>query len=165
MDTSFIIEKIKETNFNAKIKNEIIFLKENDNLNLFNNSQHENINDRILILEKILSESENTFIKKEDNIQQKKDNLFTEIDKYTYKKQWNKLPSFHKIVKIKEFIRNTYGEGNIQSELITKLSDYTNEGKINTKKYVIYDPNLEKILSIPVLSVDLNKNSHQLKII
>ena len=51
-----------------------------------------------------------------------------------YRKQWNKLSVFHKIVKLKEFIQQNYGEGDFQNELITKLSTYAQEGKINTKK-------------------------------
>lgn len=166
MDSSLVIDKLKEINFNKKLTNELNYLKDkNNNLNFFANLSGQNIDQRIELLDKIINQNNTIDIKKEDNIKQKKDNLFTEIDKYTYKKQWNKLPAFHKIVKIKEFIKCTYGEGNFQDELINKLSLYANEGKINTKKYVIYDPNLEKILSIPSLIVDINKKTYQLKMI
>jgi hypothetical protein len=99
-----------------------------------------------------------------DDIKQKRESLFTEIDKYTYKKQWNKLPSIHKIIKIKEYIKETYGESELQDEIIIALNKYAEEGKINTKKNVIYDPNAEKILSIPILMVDKNKNTFSIKI-
>jgi hypothetical protein len=165
MDISFEIENIRINNFNRKIKNELDYLKNKDNLNIISNSSDQNIAERIELLEKILLESIEMPNKKEESLKQKKDNLFTEIDKYTYKKQWNKLPSFHKIVKLKEFVKQIYGEGDFQDELCEELSLYANEGKINTKKYVIYDPNLEKILSIPVLVVDLLKKTYQLKIV
>lgn len=164
MDITSQIENTRDKNFNTKIKNELNYFKENKNLNLFCNATDQNIEERILNLEKIISEYKGN-IKKEDDIKQKKDNLFAEIDKYTYKKQWNKLPTFHKIVKLKEFINQNYGEGDFQTELISKLSIFADEGKINTKKYVIYDPNAEKILSIPALLVDLNKKTYQFKII
>ena len=164
MDISSQLDIIKIENFKRKIKNELDYLKEDiKNLSLFINSSECVIEERIFILEKLLNK--NHELNKNETGQQKKENIIAEIEKYTYRKQWNKLPSFHKNVKLKEFIKNNYGDGELQNEIIEKLSEYSNEGRINTKKYIIYDPNSEKILSMPCLFIDFPKKVYSIKIV
>ncbi len=159
MDPSLEIEDIKLKNFNRKLSNELDYFHDSKNINIFTNIQEQDMNTRIKILQLLL----NVPVKKIDTLQQQKDNMFKEIDKYTYKKQWNKLASFHKIVKIKEYIKETILDEQIQDEIILKLSKYAEENSINSKKYIIYDPNTEKILSMPCLVIDIDKKTYQLK--
>lgn len=167
MEINYQIETVKNDLFKKRMKHELEFLKEKkiENLNQFTNISSIDIDKRIIELENILEISEGVIIPKDETVQQKRENLFKEIDKYTFKKQWTKLTAFHKIVKIKEFIKVTYGEGDFQSNLIDELTKNTTEGKINSKKCVVYDPNQEQILSIPILTVDLNKKTFNLKVV
>ena len=140
---------VKNENYVYKIKGEIDCLKKGERT--FGLSDME-IGTRIDLLENLLINKEG--MKKRETIGEQKDNIFKEIDKYTYKKPWTKLLAFHKIVKIKEFVKEKYGDGDMQGEIVTKLSEFINDGKINTKKFVVYDPNMEKILSMSCLVVD-----------
>lgn len=156
MNPSADIDTIKQQNFIFKIQSEMDYLKKNDKS--FGLSETE-ITDRLQLLEDIMNNKE---CKRKMTVADEKNNLFKEIDKYTYKKQWNKLLAFHKIVKIKEFIKDKYGDGPLQDEINTKLSTYINEGKINTKKYITYDPNAEKILSVSCLDVDMDNKTYKI---
>jgi len=53
----------------------------------------------------------------------------------------------------------------MQNEIIEQLIKYANEGRINTKKYIVYDPNAEKILLMPCLIIDIDKKTYQLKVV
>jgi len=161
MDISTQIDLVKINNLTRKFKMEYDYLSNNCNMNIFTNVP--NIELRLKNLEYLLETI--SINKQNETIQQKRNNIFKEINKYTYKKQWNKLLPFHKIFKIKEFINEIILDKNMQNEIIDKLSNYINTGKINTKKYVVYDPNLEKILSIPCLIYNNDNNTYKLNII
>lgn len=160
MDISSEIDLIVNKNFKKKISDELAYLIDNENINIFSNINDIDLSQRIKLLEE-----HQQLDHVEHDIKQIRQNLFTEIDKFIYKKQWNKLSPYHKIVKLKEYVKDTYNDGKLQDEIVKKLISYAEEGKINSKKYVIYDPSAEKILSIPVLTVDLEKETYQLKII
>ena len=157
MDPLVQIETIKVDNFNRKLRNELDYIRNSGNMGLFSNINHQNIDERTTLLETLL----NVPIEKKDSFQQQKNNLFKELDKYIYKKQWNKLLPFHKIVKIKEYLKETIQNETMHNELVVKLSKLAEEGKINTKKFVIYDPSAEKILSMPCLVIE--ENTYQIK--
>lgn len=147
------IEGAKRDNFNTKIQNELIYLRGNDNV--FNLSDKE-IGMRIDGLSTILGTTKRVSNKKED--------MFKEMDKHIYKKQWNRLTPFHKMVKIKEFIKEQYEEGDFQNAMIAELTKLVNENNFNTKKFVTYDPNMEKILSMSCLVVNVEKKTYQIKL-
>jgi len=153
------IDTIRSELQKARYISELEYLKTTTNLNLMENHLDVDIDNRIHILERITTGITST------TIQSKKDDLFREIDKYLYKKLWNKLGTFHKIVKMKEYIKATYGEGELQTKMTTELVEMIDTGKLNTKKAVIYDPNAEKILSIPILTVELENNTYTVKAI
>lgn len=159
MDPSLEIEEAKQANFNRQLTNELEYLNSSKNTNIFTNIQEQDINNRKVILQSLL----NIPIKKIDTAQQQKDNMFKELDKYIYKKQWTKLTAFHKIVKIKEYINETVSDNSMKDEIITQLCKCAEQNSINPKKYVIYDPNAEKILSMPCLIIDEEKNTYQIK--
>lgn len=161
MDISSQIDVIKINNFNGKIQNELEYFKSVSILTPFENGHGINQEERIATLEKILKQPgihQNT-------VQQQRDNMFVEIDKYTFRKQWNKLPAFHKTVKLGEYLESNIKDKKMRKKLLDELTDHANNGRINTKKYVIYDPNEEKILSLPCLKIDDKKESYKLDII
>ena len=150
------IDNVKNKNFYAKIKAEIDCLTNKEKTFGLSDSE---INDRLELLDNIMN---NKVCVRKETLTEKKDNMFKEISKNTYKKPWNKLIAFHKIVKIREFIKEHYGEGEMQNEIITMLSKHIDDGKINTKKFVVYDPNAEKILSLSCLEVNLEKDTYKI---
>lgn len=166
MDISVQLEQIRSNNFKQKIENEIKYLKENGKLNIFSNYQDTNMEERLEWLNIILDNinKDDKIVKPDVDVKQKRKDMFSEIDKYTYKKQWNKLTNFHKLVKIKEFITENYEANNFRDEILAKLTLRIDDNTFNTKKYVIYDPNAEKILSIPALTVDITKKIFDIKI-
>ncbi|ARF09807.1 hypothetical protein Indivirus_3_56 [Indivirus ILV1] len=149
MDISSHIDAHKTNNFNAKINCELEYLKNVGILTPFENGYDIVLEERIALLEKI-SKQPGIY---QNNVQQQKETIFKEIDKYTYKKQWNKLPPFHKTVKLTEYLDEHIQDKQIKNELLEKLKDHATNGRINTKKYVVYDPNEEKILLLPCLKV------------
>lgn len=159
MDPSQEIEDIKAANFNRQLTNELEYLDSQKNLNIFTNIQEHTVDNRKLILQSLL----NLPVKKIDTVQQQKDHMFKELDKFTYKKQWNKLLPYHKIVKIKEYMAENIQDEQMREEIISKLSKCAEQNSINSKKYIVYDPNLEKILLVPCLIIDIEKKTYQLK--
>jgi hypothetical protein len=161
MDLSAQIENVKSDNLKKKFRNELHYIKNGGNMNMIVNHNEQDMNERITLLEALLNMP---LQKKPDSVQQQKESLFRE-DKFIYKKQWNRLLPFHKIIKLKEYLNENIQNEILRNELIEKISKCTQDGKMNTKKSVIYDPNTEKILSIPCLIIDHEKNTYQLKII
>lgn len=80
--------------------------------------------------------------------------MFENIDKQLYNKPWHHLKPFHRMVKIKEYLNVTIDDNNIKSKLEKEINNLIFSNKLNTKKYVVYDHNLEKIVSFPALDTD-----------
>ncbi len=148
------IEHIRKENFNLKIQSELAYLRSNENM--FNLSDKE-IGMRIDGLSIVLGSVRKAVDKKEE--------MFKEMEKHVYKKQWNRLTPFHKIVKIKEYIKEQYGEGDMQGKMIGDLIKLVNDNNFNTKKLVTYDPNMEKILAMSCLVVNIDKGTYQIKLV
>lgn len=98
-----------------------------------------------------------------DNKKDFRDKMFEEIDKYTFKKPWNRLPTFHKKDRITKYINSTYGEGKFQREVMLALLKYIDEGQLNTKAAIEYDHKNEQILSIPALKIDIDEKTYAIK--
>lgn len=150
------IDAIKNKNFSIKLQNELDYLKTGEKTFGLSDSE---INDRIELLESILN---NKVCIRKETLAEQKENMFKKFDEGAYKKPWNKLTTFHKTIKIKEYVKDNYGDGDMQNEIVIKLATHINDGKINTKKFVVYDPNAEKILSLSCLEVDINKNNYKI---
>lgn len=159
MDCINDIENARHTNFIDKIIGELDYLTNLKPTNIFANGSDIDISNRIQILQSLA----NVQIKPTNTLQQQKDNMFKEIEKYVYRKMWNKLTGFHKVIKLKEYFNENVNDEKTRDELIEKFTKYAEHGMINTKKFVIYDPNTEKILSMPCLLIDDEKNTYKLK--
>ncbi len=119
-----------------------------------------NINDeRKLNLDGLISELSNTEIiikkNKEKNNKEKED-INKSIDIYLYQKKWNKLIDFHKIVKIKEYLKDKYSTDPNLEQLTLLLLNAIDEKKINSVKFVDYDDKKSCIINIPCLKKDEN---------
>lgn len=125
-----------------------------------NINQNSVINCQIKFKDLTVQDYTSHVVSSEDNKKQ----LIDEMEKHIYKKQWNKLTPFHKIVKIKEYMNEHYKDLSMCADITEELVNYIDDGKINTKKFVVYNPNEEKILKLPCLVINSKKNSYHIKI-
>lgn len=171
MDIGFVIENKKNELFKSRMNLEFEYYnsteKTNNQINnMINNLSQDEQNIRKNKLHNIINDLNNFIEIKTETIQQKRENLFKEIDKYVFRKQWNKLTPIHQSIKIKEFISNNDDiHSELKNKIINELCKMANDGKINTKRCVVYDPNAEKILSIPILNIDNEKKIYNIKLL
>lgn len=106
------------------------------------------------------------------NLQEKKDSILSnlesealsnssekETDKldynedYLYKKEWNKLQTVHKIVKLKEFISKLLiYDDNDKEKLTSEIIKLVHDKTLTKKDKVKYDSNLGIVIAISILS-------------
>lgn len=153
MEPGSQIENVREFNLKHKLNSELDYLTKGEGLKVFVNINDVNIDDRIHILKTMVESAP----AKKDTLQQQKDDLFKDIDKATFKKPWNRLFHIHKSIKLKEYLIENIDNEEMRSELTQKLCKLAEEGKINSKKFVTYNPTLEKIEAIPCLNVKDNE--------
>ena len=117
--------------------------------------------ERIQTMHKIIE----SFKKEREEYNKKtgKEKYFEEIDKYLYKKPWNRLSNFHKTIKMKEFIQSDYPVA-WQDRLMTDLTQLIEEGKMGSKKQVDYDPLTESIKNIFVIKKNSKDDSFSIHI-
>lgn len=178
------IEQSRRNNFIAKIRNELTYLtsgmpKAVPSLEDVTSSKEDNmgcdktfglsegdIEKRINVLNNILNDTisgvPSTYSKKSAADEQR-ELIYKQLSDHAYKKPWNKLKEIHKIVKIKEFIKDQHGEGVWQTKIIDSLSAYVNDGKLNKCTLVTYDIELAKITSINCLVVNTD-GTYKIKI-
>lgn len=89
--------------------------------------------------------------------EKKKDTFFKEIDKLVFKKLWNRLQPFHRLIKITEYLDENHKDKPYYDELSKELKVLIESGKLTTKKYVEYDSVNEKVTNIPCLVIQDNK--------
>ncbi len=87
---------------------------------------------------------------------------FDEINNYVYRKTWNRLPNFHKVVKIKEYIKELVNDEKTQNEIVKLLSKYVEEKKINTKKFVDYDSKDCKIVELKFFNYNEEDGTYEI---
>jgi hypothetical protein len=73
---------------------------------------------------------------------------------FVYKKQWNKLNSIHKIIKVKEFINKLdISDNEMKKHLINQFTLMIKNKKLTKKSDVEYDHIHGNIISIPSLKI------------
>ena len=155
------LEKLKN-NFEIKYyKNFIKYCKKTNNSNVKLFEKHfNNLNNNTT---KIISESDtesitstNKNILEKDNINDNNSSESKEIiysDDYLYKKNWTKLSSVHKIIKIKEFVSHLLIDKKEDKEQLKNDLTILIKNRYLTKKdKVKYDEVKGKVIAIPVLS-------------
>jgi hypothetical protein len=77
----------------------------------------------------------------------KLDDILVEANNSVYLKKWNRLPIFHKIHKIQEYIDEKYdGDKKLKEKLVQMIKD----DKLNSCKSIKYDSVTQKITKIIV---------------
>lgn len=160
------MEEVRNNLLKKRFINELEFIKNaiqtNEPIALFDNAKVINLEQRLRTLQVIISKLSLGGKLCEPTNDEQSTNLsmgqyFNKIDNSIYKRLWTKLPPFHKCIKIKEFIDETYGIGKMQTQIIEDLSNLVHNEGLTKKQHIVYDPNDEKILSLPILSVSKDK--------
>ena len=136
------IDKIRDSLNKQRFIDELEFLKTNDNPE----------KQRIQMLDKIANGPvHKELTNKSTDIK----NYFNDIDKHIYTKPWSKLPVFHKVEKMKEYINETVEKNYEHKEkLIKELTDLLMGKKFTAKKYIDYDQEKCKIVSFSALKFE-----------
>lgn len=95
--------------------------------------------------------------KEENNVKDKIDKMFEQIDKQIFTQKWSKLSDFHKEIKIKEYIEEKYINHKNKNKLLELLLDYLKNKKLKTDKIINYDSKISKIIEIKNL-IELDDN-------
>jgi DNA-binding ferritin-like protein len=97
---------------------------------------------RVHQLRTIINEYGDQSLKIKKDYKEKNKTLNDELDELTrmvYKKPWNRLPEYHKVSKIKEYVKRLTDNKKVIKELEIKLTIMVEDKKLNTKKHVEYD--------------------------
>ena len=128
---------MEQQNISKEIDNVAKSLKLYYLMNLLNNIEEK---DKSKIQEEINIINTQRELEKQDKIQK----AFKDTDKLIYNQLWRKLPIFHKLIKIKEFVNlNHNGSEDIENMLISKLNN-----KELPDKNIVYDTKLGIIKDI-----------------
>lgn len=144
MEPSEISEKvrtIRKTLFLRRFKNEQQYLN--------NNPDDPYMDDRNNQIDRVLKKYSKQTKKKSS-----KPNPFEEIEKYMYKKSWNKLPDIHKVFKIDEYLTKHIINKKTKTKLLDKLKTKVYQKKLNTKSEIEYDSKNAVIIAIHSLKYD-----------
>ena len=143
----------------SKYDKKILTIRTNLFLNRFKNELSDmNIddivedNDRKEILNSIIKKY-NDLVNQKKNGTQLKQYLDT-ISKNVYKKKWHALTTFHKSIKLKEYVTSLTSDKKLSEEIYSKLIIALKEKQIHTSKTVTYDVKNEKILNIKGFKFD-----------
>lgn len=83
-------------------------------------------------------------------------NNFKKMESQIYMQEWRRLPEFHKLIKIREYIKDMKSDkqDDVKKRIEEMLIDAVTSKKLNSNKSVNYDIKQCKILDIPVLKWD-----------
>lgn len=99
------------------------------------------------------------YIKKiHDELTETTNNLGTileEASNNVYTKKWNRMPNYHKIQKIREYMDDKYKNNPKRDTIEGKLIELVNDGKLNSCKFVNYDNEEFKILKITLSKTEI----------
>lgn len=77
--------------------------------------------------------------------------MYIEIEKYIYKKPWGRLSQYHKMEKIKEYMEEHEKDPVRRKKIVKEMEEYIYSKRLGSKKSVVYDPKIERIIKIPAL--------------
>ena len=101
-------------------------------------------------------EAKKSPVKKESS---KNTKLFDNMDQYMFNKPWNRLPEVHKFIKIKEYVNKSLiiYENEKKEKLIKQMFAAVKQKKLTRKGSVNYDAVNCRIISVPSLKYNKNK--------
>tara|TARA_B110000879_G_C11027102_1_gene453331 strand:- start:599 stop:1015 length:417 start_codon:yes stop_codon:yes gene_type:complete len=108
------------------------------------------------ILEKSLKETNNSV--DEEKILELETKISETEESYFYK-PWNKISTVHKIIKLKEYVRELELENSHKLKLINFLKNALKLKKISKNDQVLYNITNAQIISIPKLNISNNNFS------
>lgn len=146
-----LIDNIRNYHVLARFESERDFLVQEQNNP---DRDQDEIKDRLSKIEKIIN-----MLKEETTTQTNttQEELFEEIDKYLYKKPWNRLNPIQRVNKMKEYLKKNIENSELRDQIEKEIFELLSNKKLNTKKSVVYNPETEEIESVPALKI--NKDS------
>jgi len=131
---------------------------------LGNDGSNYHLND----LQKIMLDLKNNtkVDKKKQENNSTKTNLFNNIDQYMFNKPWNRLPEVHKLLKMKDYVNNSLiiYDNSKKEKLMKELFSNVKKKNLTRKGSVNYDHVNCRIISIPSLKYDKNKEEYYLNL-
>jgi len=143
------LENLRQHFLKIRFENELNFLETDVFTDLDVEEDPEWINTRKEKIKIILKGIDDNN-KSENNLM---DNMFNQINEYSYKKMWHLLQPFHRVEKIKDFLKENIENKDIRNNIEKTLLKLIYNNKLATKKAVIYDHKNEIIKSIPALEI------------
>lgn len=83
------------------------------------------------------------------------DKMLEQASAQVYTKKWNRMPNYHKIQKIKEYLDEKYGNSPNRIGIERLLIDKLTNGLLNSCKNVEYDTNISKISKIKLSKTEI----------
>jgi hypothetical protein len=127
------IERIKKKFFIQRLQNELDVLDESD--------------------------PKYDYIKKIHNeLTQVSNNLGTLLDEASnnvYTKKWNRMPNYHKMQKIREYLDETHKDDPKRDDIEKMLMERIKDGKLNSCKFVDYNTSTFKIAKITLSKTEI----------
>lgn len=74
--------------------------------------------------------------------------LLDEASNNVFSKKWNRMPNYHKMQKIREYLDETHKDDPKRDEIEKMLMEKIKDGKLNSCKFVDYDTTTFKIKKI-----------------
>ena len=127
------IERIKKKFFIQRLENELKDLDESDPRHEYIKKIYDELTNTNNDLGKILDDASNN----------------------VYTKKWNRLPNYHKLQKIKEYLDETYKNNPKRNDIEKLLTDRIKDGKLNSCKFVDYDSVAFKINKITLSKTEI----------
>lgn len=157
------IDAIREELFIERFINE---LKVMNSLPVYDDNKEDNNEqkERIKMLETIINVHNDKLKAVESSYKDKKslkDDL-NDINKLVFQKSWNKLPDYHKMEKIKEYVTNLINDKKQQQIIIADLNNLLISKKLGVK-IVDYDSTNCVIKSISVLTYNEKDKIYEIK--
>lgn len=154
MNYNKIIDDIRHSHVLARFESEREYLEVEINNP---DRDHEEFKDRLDKINKIL-----------DTLKQPKNNtknegIYEEINKYLYKKPWNRLNPIQRSNKMREYLKTIIVDETFRSQVETEIIKHINDKKLHTKKSVVYDHVNEKVESVPALKLNMDSKTYEIK--
>lgn len=134
------LERTKKILFIERLHNEIEFLEEKYDIEPDSKTSGIPRYDFLMNIYKELMDDKKTSL----------DGMFDAMNDGMYKKKWNRLPTFHKLRKIKEYLDSRDYDEIKKKEIYNEIKKKIEAGEMNTCKSVIYDTVECKIMKIIV---------------
>lgn len=157
------LTEVTNTNYRDKFVNELSTLQAIEELD---NTVEEttNMRERIACLQQIISNldtniqnaiTEAAAMTASNLADEQKDsvNIFAATDKIIYSREWNRLVPIHKMIKIKEYL-DFMPDSEFKTKLISEFETVVNSKKIRDPEHIVYDNIIQRVTSIPCLTIN-----------